>query len=49
MFVPKFSREGHKAFRDNLSFVLYQLNHYEVQFEEKDFSGNGTGLMKNIL
>lgn len=35
MFLPKLSREGQKAIRDNLSFVRCQLNHYGVQFEEE--------------
>lgn len=48
MFLPKLSREGQKAIRDNLSFVCCQLNHYGVQFEEKEFSGNGTALMKKV-
>lgn len=49
MFLPKLSREGQKAIGDNLSFVRCQLNHYGVQIEEKEFSGNGTALMKKVL
>ena len=49
MSLPKLSREGQKAIGDNLSFVRCQLNHYGVQIEEKEFSGNGTALMKKVL
>jgi hypothetical protein len=49
MFLPKMSREGQKALRDNRHFVRGQLKHYGVQFEEREFSGNGTALMKKAL
>lgn len=49
MFLPKFSREAQKALRDNGHFVRSQLKHYGVQFEEREFTGNGTILMKAAL
>lgn len=49
MFLPKLSREGQKALRDNSGFVRSQLKHYGVQFEEREFIGKGTALMKAAL
>ncbi|KAF7176372.1 hypothetical protein CNMCM7691_002501 [Aspergillus felis] len=49
MFLPKLSREGQKALRDNFDFVRAQLKHYGVQFEEREFTGQGTALMKAAL
>ncbi|GIK05558.1 hypothetical protein Aspvir_009671 [Aspergillus viridinutans] len=49
MFLPKLSREGQKALRDNPHFVRAQLKHYGVQFEEREFTGQGTALMKAAL
>lgn len=49
MFLPKLSREGQKALRDNRNFVRSQLKHYGVHFEEREFSGNGTALLKAAL
>ncbi|EAW19308.1 uncharacterized protein NFIA_092690 [Aspergillus fischeri NRRL 181] len=49
MFLPKLSREGQKALRDNPDFVRHQLKHYGVQFEEREFTGKGTALMKAAL
>ncbi|RHZ47825.1 hypothetical protein CDV55_101056 [Aspergillus turcosus] len=49
MFLPKLSREGQKALRDNHNFVRHQLKHYGVQFEEREFTGQGTALMKAAL
>lgn len=36
-FYPKLSREGQKAIKDNPSFVLCQLNHYEVSLKRRNF------------
>ncbi|KAF7131075.1 hypothetical protein CNMCM5793_004062 [Aspergillus hiratsukae] len=49
MFLPKLSREGQKELRDNPHFVRAQLKHYGVQFEEREFTGQGTALMKAAL
>lgn len=49
MFLPKLSREGQKVLRDNFGFVRSQLKHYGVQFEEREFFGNGAALMKKAL
>lgn len=49
MSLPKLSREGQKALRNSFHFVRSQLKHYGVQFEENEFSGNGTALMKAAL
>lgn len=45
MFLPKL-RPGQGTSYD---FVLDQLKHYGVQYEEEEFSGNGTLLMKKVL
>ncbi|OJJ42500.1 hypothetical protein ASPZODRAFT_137291 [Penicilliopsis zonata CBS 506.65] len=49
MFLPKLSREGQKALRDNRNFVRSQLKHYGVQIDGKKFFGNGTALLKAAL
>ncbi|KAL5360223.1 hypothetical protein BJX96DRAFT_69107 [Aspergillus floccosus] len=49
MFLPKLSREGQKALRDNHDFVRSQSKRYGVQSEESQFSGKGTNLMKAAL
>jgi hypothetical protein len=48
MFLPKLTREGKKAL-DNRHFVHSQLMHYGVTFEEREFTGNGTTLLKKAL
>ncbi|KAF3012312.1 hypothetical protein E8E14_001206 [Neopestalotiopsis sp. 37M] len=45
MFLPKL-RPGQGTSYD---FVRGQLKHYGVQYEEEEFSGNGTLLMKKVL
>jgi hypothetical protein len=49
MFLPKLSREGQKALRDNPNFVRAQLKHYGVQFKESEFTSQGTVLIKVAL
>ncbi|KAJ5905353.1 uncharacterized protein N7473_002269 [Penicillium subrubescens] len=49
MFLPRITREGQKAISQNSHFVRCQLKHYGVEFEEKEFSGNGTALLKKAL
>ena len=49
MYLPKLSREGQKELRYNSNFIRSQLQHYGVRFEEREFSGQGTALMKAAL
>lgn len=49
MFLPKITREGQRAISQNSHFVRCQLKHYGVEFEEKEYSGNGTALLKEAL
>lgn len=48
MFLPKLTPLGRRAL-NNSDFVRCQLMHYGVQFEDKEFSGNGTLLLKRVL
>ncbi|KAI1121214.1 hypothetical protein F5Y10DRAFT_256800 [Nemania abortiva] len=49
-FLPKLSPVGNQLIRDGgASFVRGQFKHYDVAFDERDFSGNGTLLLKKIL
>lgn len=49
MFLPKMSTEATKTMNKNPDFVRSQLAHYGVQFEEKEFVGKGTSLLKKAL
>ncbi|KAJ6188037.1 hypothetical protein N7519_002945 [Penicillium mononematosum] len=40
---------SNRRFSPSKHFWPVQLNHYGVQFEEKDFSGNGPGFMEKVL
>jgi hypothetical protein len=48
MFLPKLTPEGKRAL-ENRYFVYCQLMHYGVKFEPKEFTGNGTTLLKKAL
>jgi len=49
MFLPRLTPEANKMFRDHLEFVRCQLKHYGVEYDEKDFTGQGAVLMKKAL
>lgn len=50
MFVPKVTREGQRElYRHGPSFIRSQLKHYGIKFDEAEFSGNGTVLMRKTL
>lgn len=49
MFLPNITPEGKKQLRDRHDFVRGQLQHYGVSFDESQFSGNGTMLLKRCL
>lgn len=51
MFLPRLTAEANKLLRDHYGsdFVRGQLQHYGVNYDEKEFSGNGTLLMKKAL
>ncbi|KAI9042127.1 uncharacterized protein KD926_006046 [Aspergillus affinis] len=49
MFLPKLSSSAQRSLRDHSDFVRGQLQHYGVAFDERQFSGNGTLLMKKVL
>ncbi|KAK3347294.1 hypothetical protein B0T25DRAFT_298458 [Lasiosphaeria hispida] len=49
MFLPRLTPEANKMFRDHVEFVRCQLKHYGVEFDEGEFTGQGTGLMKKVL
>ncbi|KAF7716210.1 Uncharacterized protein PECH_005123 [Penicillium ucsense] len=48
MFLPKLTPLGRKAL-SNRDFVRCKLMHYGVKFEDKEFTGSGTLLMKRVL
>jgi len=49
MFLPRLTPEANKMFRNHFEFVRCQLKHYGVEFDEGEFTGQGTGLMKKVL
>ena len=51
MFLPKVTPEGRKKLNESHggNFVGGQLKHYGVQFNESEFSGSGSLLMKKVL
>ncbi|CEL07994.1 hypothetical protein ASPCAL11149 [Aspergillus calidoustus] len=49
MFIPKMTREAQKQLRDHRDFIRGQLQHYGVSFDESEFTGNGTTLLKKAL
>ncbi|KAI1419720.1 hypothetical protein F5Y12DRAFT_205347 [Xylaria sp. FL1777] len=49
-FLPKLTPAGNKYIRDSGdSFVRSQLKHYGVAFDDSEFTGNGTQLLKEVL
>jgi len=49
MFLPRLTPEANKMFRDHSEFARCQLKHYGVEFNEREFTGQGTALMKKAL
>ena len=51
LFLPQLTPEANKLLRDHYSpeFIRGQLQHYGVDYNEKEFSGNGTLLFKKVL
>lgn len=49
MFLPRLSHEATKPLQENRQFVRCQLKHYEIQFSEDEYSGNGTQLLQKFL
>ncbi|KAJ5361354.1 hypothetical protein N7541_002198 [Penicillium brevicompactum] len=49
MFLPKLSTDATKALNQDPDFVRSQLTHYGVEFEEKEFNGKGTTLLKKAI
>ncbi|KAJ5630176.1 hypothetical protein N7528_003833 [Penicillium herquei] len=49
MFLPTLTGLGQKSLDRQKDFVRNQLQHYDVKFEESQFSGRGTNLMKKVL
>ena len=49
MFLPKLTYQAQSLFRSNPGLVRSQLRHYGVQFDENNFAGRGTVLLKKVL
>ncbi|KAJ5361355.1 hypothetical protein N7541_002199 [Penicillium brevicompactum] len=49
MFLPKLTYQAQTLFRSNPGLVRSQLRHYGVQFDENNFAGRGTVLLKKVL
>ena len=49
LFLPTLTKEANKLLRDQRNFVRGQLQHYGIDYDEKEFSGNGTKLLKKAL
>ncbi|KAI0097351.1 hypothetical protein GGR51DRAFT_566558 [Nemania sp. FL0031] len=50
-FLPRLTPQGNKYIRDSYGgdFVRSQLKHYGVAYDEEEFTGNGTLLLKKVL
>lgn len=49
MFLPRLTSEANKMLRDYREFTRCQLKHYGVDFDESEFTGQGTALLKKAL
>jgi len=49
MFLPKLTPEANRALRQDRNFVKSQLKHYGLQYDEREFTGNGVKLLKKAL
>lgn len=49
MFLPSLSPEGREAIKHDRDYVKGQLQHYDVQYEPREYTGNGVNLMKKVL
>jgi hypothetical protein len=49
MFLPRLTPEANRLLRDHSHFVRGQLQHYGVDYDETQLSGNGTLLLKKVL
>lgn len=49
MFLPKLTPEASKRLDREYDFVRSQLRHYDVEFDEAQFTGQGTLLFKKVL
>lgn len=49
MFLPGLTREANRVLRDKYYFVKGQFQHYGVEYDESEFHGNGTNLLKKML
>lgn len=49
MFLPKLTYQAQTLFRSNPGLVRSQLRHYGVPFDENNFAGRGTVLLKKVL
>lgn len=48
MFLPRLTTEANKLLSGS-DFVRGQLQHYGVDYDEQEYSGNGTLLLKKVL
>ncbi|KAK4034726.1 putative AT hook motif family protein [Parachaetomium inaequale] len=49
MFLPRLTREAKTLLRDHPNFIRAQLQHYGVDYDEAQFPGKGTWLLKEVL
>jgi hypothetical protein len=50
MFLPRLTSSANEKLRESgRSFVRGQLQHYGVDYDEREFTGNGTLLFKKLL
>ncbi len=49
MFLPRLTPMANKKLRDHYDFVKCQLKHYDIEYDERELTGNGTKLLKKML
>ena len=49
VFLPKLTPEANRALRQDRNIVKSQLKHYGLQYDEREFTGNGVKLLKKAL
>ncbi|KAI1459884.1 hypothetical protein F4805DRAFT_455272 [Annulohypoxylon moriforme] len=49
MFLPTLSLEGRRKLNDHHGYVRSQLEHYGVDYDEEEFTGQGINLLKKLL
>lgn len=49
LFLPVVTPEARKLMYNRSDFVAAQLKHYGVEYDKKEYTGNGVLLLKKVL